>query len=535
MVSEKGTYLDMSTRSGLGAGHLGRQSMIPRLHLTILLHPQESRIGDRVALPEGPSEISRRTPDFTKPTHLIGKPLGLPVISRKPFFLIPRAREGVLLKRDEHGTQLRVNGVPLKQELFVDMAALTRGVVITLAEHLVLLLHFSDVEEVPRDCPEFGLVGFSDAVVRIRREIQQVADLEVPVLIRGETGVGKELVAQAIHHHSRRADRPFITVNLGALPSTLAAAELFGAKRGSFTGATQDRAGYFVAADSGVLFLDEIGEAPEEVQAMLLRALETLEVTPLGGQRPVSVNVRVLAATDADLENHIQQQRFKAPLLHRLAGFELLIPPLRERPEDLGRLFVHFSQRVEQELGIGASRDSQDPFAPSRLPVSLMERFVANGWSGNIRQFRNLVRRLHISNRGKESLAETPQISRMLDAEINALPLTTQKPSGSLDTQAVTRTKPKRKPRSIDEAELQQAMADASWEPKVAAEILGISRASVYDLIRRSDKLRVVNDFHEEEIRAAFQRHNGNVPEMSRHLQVSVVALTRRLRAMGLD
>ncbi|CAM2007010.1 sigma 54-interacting transcriptional regulator [Acanthopleuribacter pedis] len=509
--------------------------MIPRLHLTILLHPQESRIGDRVALPEGPSEISRRTPDFHKPTQVLGKPLGLPCISRKPFFLIPRAREGVLVKRDEHGTKLRVNGVSLKQELFVDMTALSRGVVITLAEHLVLLLHFSDLGAVPRDLPDFGLVGFADEVVRIRHEIQQVADLDVPVLIRGETGVGKELVAQAIHQHGHRSRRPFITVNLGALPSTLAAAELFGAKRGSFTGATQDRSGYFVAADSGVLFLDEIGEAPEEVQAMLLRALETLEVTPLGGQRPVSVDVRVLAATDADLERDIQQQRFKAPLLHRLSGFELLIPPLRERPEDLGLLFTHFSRGVERELGIVPARDSKDPFALPRLPVALMERFVANRWSGNIRQFRNLVRRLHISNRGREVLEETPQISRLLDAEINALPLAAPPSVDVAAKGAKDAAAPKRKPRSIEENELLRAMEDASWEPKVAAEILGISRASVYDLIRRGGTLRVANDFSEEELRAAHQRCNGNAAEMSRQLKVSVVALTRRLRGMGLE
>ncbi len=533
MASEKGPYLDMSTRSGLGNGHLIRPVMIPRLHLTILLHPQASRIGDRVALPEGPVELSRRTPDFCKPSQMIGTPLGLPCISRKPFFLIPRAREGLLIKRDEHGTKLRVNGVPLKQELFVDMAALTRGVVITLAEHLVLLLHFSNYDAVPHNLPDFGLVGFSDGVVRIRREIHQVADLDVPVLIRGETGVGKELVAQAIHRYGRRANRPFISVNLGALPQTLAAAELFGAKRGSFTGATQDRGGYFVAADSGVLFLDEIGEAPEEVQAMLLRALETLQVTPLGGQRPVAVDVRVLAATDADLEQGIQQQKFKAPLLHRLSGFELLIPPLRERPEDLGLLYVSFTQQTEKELGINSRSDDRDPLAPPRLPVSLMERFVANPWAGNIRQFRNLVRQLHISNRGSDVLVETPQISRVLDADIGALPLT-QTPAANLAPSVATDT-PKRKPRSITEQELAQAMEDASWEPKVAAEILGISRASVYDLVRRSTSLRVANDIPEEELNAAYQRCNGNTAQMSRQLQVSVVALTRRLRAMGFD
>src|SRR5262249_37195786 len=150
-----------------------------------------------------------------------------------------------------------------------------------------------------------------------RRAVQAVVDLHVPVLIRGETGTGKELVARAIHLHGPRRAKPFVSVNLGAIPRDLAAAELFGAQKGAFTGAVRDREGLFAAARGGTLFLDEVGEAPPEVQVMLLRVLETGEMTPVGGYSPVKTDVRLIAATDANLEEHIREGRFKAPLLHR--------------------------------------------------------------------------------------------------------------------------------------------------------------------------------------------------------------------------
>ena len=195
------------------------------------------------------------------------------------------------------------------------------------------------------------MVGESAALRQVRAHVERIADLPVPVLVRGETGTGKELVARAVHLRSPRRDGPFVSVNLGAIPRDLAAAELFGAVRGAYTGAAQDRPGFFRAARGGTLFLDEVGEAPPEVQAMLLRVLESGEMYPVGGQAPVATDVRLIAATDADLEERIRDGRFKAPLLHRLAGYEIRLPPLRERREDIGPLFVHFAREELERIG----------------------------------------------------------------------------------------------------------------------------------------------------------------------------------------
>ncbi|HRI66149.1 MAG TPA: sigma-54 factor interaction domain-containing protein, partial [Polyangium sp.] len=164
---------------------------------------------------------------------------------------------------------------------------------------------------------------------RVLSDIHNVADLELPVLLRGETGSGKELVAHAIHKASPRRDKPFVAVNLGAIVPSLAVAELFGAEKGAFTGSIKRQVGYFEQAHGGTLFLDEIGEAPVELQVALLRALETGEIQTVGAMQGRKVDVRVIAATDADLEDKVDMGAFRAPLLNRLAAFELWIAPLR--------------------------------------------------------------------------------------------------------------------------------------------------------------------------------------------------------------
>ena len=196
-----------------------------------------------------------------------------------------------------------------------------------LAGRIVLVLH--PMPPAPaREVEGLGLTGDSAAMAQVRADVRRVADLEVAVLLRGETGTGKELVARAIHRRSPRRSRPYLAVNMGAIPPALAAAELFGAARGAFTGADQRRTGYFSQAHGGTLFLDEIGETPPEVQVLLLRALETGEIQPVGAEAPRRVDVRVLAATDADLEAAIAAGRFRAPLLHRLNGYEIRLPAL---------------------------------------------------------------------------------------------------------------------------------------------------------------------------------------------------------------
>ena len=212
-----------------------------------------------------------------------------------------------------------------------------------------------------------------------------------------------------------RRERPFVAVNMGAIPPSLAAAELFGAEKGAFTGANRARRGFFRSADGGTLFLDEIGETPSEVQGMLLRVLETGEIQPVGSENPRKVNVRVLAATDARLEMEIAEGRFRAPLLHRLNGFEIRLPPLRERLDDLGRLLLHFLRQEMENLGenfsLVASGNPRGPW----LPAPLVAQLAMGHWPGNVRQLLNITRQLVIGNRGAQQLRLTPEIAAQLE------------------------------------------------------------------------------------------------------------------------
>jgi transcriptional regulator with GAF, ATPase, and Fis domain len=226
-----------------------------------------------------------------------------------------------------------------------------------------------------------GIVGCSPALNAVLERVRRVAPTDMPVLITGETGSGKELLARAIHRGSRRAARHLVSVNLAAIPETLAAAELFGHERGAFTGADRLRVGRFEAADRGTLFLDEIGELSADLQVMLLRALQEGEFERLGGGTARRVDVRVVAATNIDLEQAIQEGRFREDLFYRLSVFPIHLPPLRERPEDIPALAAHFLELAAARLGRHFSGID---------PASLRQ-LQQHHWPGNIRQLQNVI------------------------------------------------------------------------------------------------------------------------------------------------
>jgi two-component system nitrogen regulation response regulator GlnG len=255
-----------------------------------------------------------------------------------------------------------VEGEVLSGEREYPVERLRIGLVLMLGNAVVLLLHI--LNSVGESGPDLGLVGESDEIHKLRSNIRRVADLDVPVLLHGETGVGKELVARAIHECSGRREREYLCVNMAAVTSSVAASELFGHKKSAFTGASRDHEGYFQRADKGTLFLDEIGDASHDVQLHLLRAVETGQIQVVGGDDLLTVDVRLVAATDSNLDQAIEHGRFRLPLLQRLAGYEIHIPPLRSRRDDIGRLFVHFL-RVELDR-VGDSERLADP-APGRL------------------------------------------------------------------------------------------------------------------------------------------------------------------------
>jgi len=242
------------------------------------------------------------------------------------------------------------------------------------------------------------LVGTSEAIRNVKQRVAKVARGMAPVLIHGESGTGKELVAQALHASSQRADGPLVAVNCGAIPENLLEAEFFGARKGSYTGAAQDRDGYFQAARGGTLFLDEIGDLPLVMQSKLLRAIQERSVRPLGSTQEETVDVRIVSATHRDLAADVQSGRFRQDLYYRLNVIEILIPPLRERREDLPVLCIALLSRIAQESGM--------PVPP--LTEGALQAIAAHPLTGNVRELENLLHRAVALSDGEELHVDWP-------------------------------------------------------------------------------------------------------------------------------
>ena len=237
----------------------------------------------------------------------------------------------------------------------------------------------------------YEMIGESEPLQQIRQMIEKVAPTEARVLITGSNGTGKELVAHALHCQSERAEAPMIEVNCAAIPSELIESELFGHIKGAFTSAVKDRAGKFEAANNGTIFLDEIGDMSLSAQAKVLRALQENKITRVGSDKDISVDVRVIAATNKDLKKEIAEGRFREDLYHRLAVILIKVPSLNERREDIPLLINHFSEKIAAEQGI----------SPKKFSKKAIELLQQQDWTGNIRELRNVVERLFILG-GKE-------------------------------------------------------------------------------------------------------------------------------------
>ncbi|MEM9557074.1 MAG: sigma 54-interacting transcriptional regulator [Acidobacteriota bacterium] len=498
--------------------------------LTILWHPDLSRVGERAALPALGSgraiELGRLEPGFTPADGGNSLALGDARISRTPIRLVP-AGDGLRLERGASRTPVEVDGEALDESIELSGSDLERGVVLLLGQRIVLLLHRLD-PLLPRDLPRHGMIGESPTLLQVRRDIGRVADLDVSVLVLGETGTGKELVARALHAAGPRHGASFVAVDMASLPPSLAAAELFGAAKGAFTGADRHREGHFVRADRGTLFLDEIGETPGEVQPMLLRVLETRRVQPVGGDTARPVDVRVVAATDRDLHDASSDGGFRAPLFHRLAGFVLRLPPLRDRREDLGRLLVAFLRREMAAVGDEKRLDADEPW----LPAPWVARLARHDWPGNVRQLANVVRQIVIANRGAARATRFDDVDSLLassaprseDGE-SSCPANAQHPSASSgDAQRFTR-----RPADVRESELIDALRRHRWRPQAAADDLGIARASIYELIDRSPNIRKASELGRDEIDTALAAADGSVEHAAEALEVSAQGLRRRI------
>jgi DNA-binding NtrC family response regulator len=350
-----------------------------------------------------------------------------------------------------------------------------------------------------------GTLTFRDIITRsttmanVLRQAEKAAASAIPVLVEGESGVGKEMIARAIHGSGERRAKPFVAVNCGAIPDNLVESILFGHERGAFTGATERHVGKFAEADGGTLFLDEVGELPLPAQVKLLRALQDGEIEPVGARKSVRVDVRVISATNRNLITDVKSGRFREDLFYRLHVFPLAVPPLRERPEDIPDLVRHFLVRFCAEEGKAVKRVSADAMALLR----------AARWPGNVRQLENAVFRAVVLAEGDEiGPQEFPQIAaRDAAAESpTSTPLVPDDGGNRISGE---------QPQAID--------AVSPFAPDRLA------------LLNDGAQMRPLDELEAEIIRFAISHYRGQMSEVARRLQIGRSTLYRKLEALQLS
>ena len=304
--------------------------------------------------------------------------------------------------------------------------------------------------------PPEGIIGRTAGMLAVYKQIAYAVDSMAPVLIQGESGTGKELVARAIHVHGARAARPFVAVNCGAITETLLESELFGHVRGAFTGAIADRKGVFEQAHSGTVFLDEIGDMPQAMQVKLLRVLQDGEVRPVGGNRLIHTDARVVAATNVDLDRSVADQRFRQDLYYRLSVIVINLPALRDRREDIPLLIEQFVRNASARTGRAVT------VSPDAIAALMSYR-----WPGNVRELENTIERLVVFSRGRVELPDLP-------ATVLAAPTFEERMFQDLPT--------------LDELErryLIHVIEAVGGNRSRAAEALGIDRRTLYRMAER--------------------------------------------------
>jgi len=309
------------------------------------------------------------------------------------------------------------------------------------------------------------IIGTSEALQSVFRLVEKVATTNTNILVEGESGTGKELIARAIHHHSPRAERPFIAINCGALPETLLESELFGHTKGAFTGATANKPGLLRAAEGGTILLDEIGEISPAMQVRLLRAVQEHEVLPIGATAPVSFDARIICATNRDLEREVGAGRFREDLFYRLNVIEIHLPPLRERREDIPLLVRHFITRTAHEQG-----QTEKAIQPGAMSALINYR-----WPGNVRELQNAVERAFtLSGEQIDLDSLPPRVREAAAGETAAL----RDPDGLRPTLA-----------EIERRHLTETLASVNQDKVRAANILGIDLSTLYRKLKRYDEV----------------------------------------------
>ncbi len=484
--------------------------------LTILWHPDVARVGESAVLSGADCDVSRVQPLFgDRGQQRSGVPLGhVRVSALEPSFTVRQAEDRLQILARNPDAHVKVDGVRLLDQIVLPRAQLERGVIITLARRIVLCLHLARPVRANPKGPH-GLVGISDAVDDLRREIDHVADVDVPVLIRGESGTGKGMLAAALVAAGPRAGRPFLSLNMGAIAPSTAASELFGHERGSFTGANVSKVGLFTAADGGTLFLDEIGLLRPDVQPSLLDVLETGLVRPLGSTRARKIDVRFIAATDTNLERGIAAGTFSEALFQRLARYQIVLPALRHRREDFGVLLVHFLRQALKKYGEpDRLRSAGEPW----LSASTVAALALREWPGNVRELENIAGQIVLASRG-QATATLPGSLRAMLSETRAAP--TSAPAAVARSAAGTN--------AISDEQVAEALARSNGSASRAAKILGVSRTTYYELRKRNPLLRSVAEIPDQEIITCHDQCGGDIAKMATRLGVPIKALKDRL------
>jgi DNA-binding NtrC family response regulator len=347
------------------------------------------------------------------------------------------------------------------------------------------------------------LVTISPYMEKVVRLASRAAASNIPVLIEGESGVGKEMVARAIQSHSERRSKPFLTVNCGAIPEKLVESILFGHEKGAFTGANERHDGKFVEADQGTLFLDEIGELPLDVQVKLLRAVQFNEIDPVGAKRPRNVDIRLISATNKNLIEEIKASRFREDLFYRLNVFPIYVPPLRERREDIAQLAGHFLKRYINVT----------PQSPARrISESALGILKRHDWPGNIRELENALYRAVV-------LAEGPELRPEEFPQIMA-----QSSPVDLDKYAI-------EARQI----IESPVLDHEPEPLPQIPAPEVDRKGAINIINARGHICTMDVIEAEILRLAIAHYNGQLSEVARRLGIGRSTLYRKIADFGLE